>query len=45
MSDRQFKCLDCGKKFMEYASPRKDSNDVPICPHCGKTPPKVERIA
>ena len=45
MADRKFKCHDCGKEFMEFASPRKDIFGKPVCPHCGKEPANVERVS
>jgi len=45
MSDRRFKCRDCGKEFMEYASHKKDNTGTPVCPHCWKEPARIERIS
>ena len=44
-NNTKYKCRDCGKTFMGWASTRKDRNGTPICPHCGKEPANIERVA
>jgi len=42
--DKKYRCRDCGKHFMGYASSKKDRFGTPVCPHCHKEPANLERV-